>query len=273
VNFSWPAEPLEILTWAEVMLVWAIANYLVAPDPAGREAIHQVLEGQRLLMWKRDLTRSVAVSLATFVIVGWNFTGSLLAFIAFSATVVLSLGRRFLVARKLERAPEFEIALNVLFLLGTAWIVEHNQLKPALVLLSVPLSENRLAVIMISASVFIFAGQGGTHIVRGILDRVGAIPKTDGIDGSDDSVVQSVDTDEYNRGQVIGNLERYLLLLAVVLGTYAALGFLVAAKGLIRFEKLKDRVFAEYFLIGTLSSVGVALMLGLLLRWSILTLW
>jgi hypothetical protein len=127
---------------------------------------------------------------------------------------------------------------------------------------------------MISASVFIFAGQGGTHIVRGILDRVGTVPRAGGVGEPGDSVLRgAVDTDEYNRGQVIGNLERYLLLLAVVLGTYTALGFLVAAKGLIRIEKLKDRVFAEYFLIGTLSSVAVALVLGLLLRWAILSLW
>jgi len=39
-----------------------------------------------------------------------------------------------------------------------------------------------------------------------------------------------------NRGRLIGNLERLVLTLVVVAGSYAALGFLVAAKGLIRSE-------------------------------------
>ena len=66
-------------------------------------------------------------------------------------------------------------------------------------------------------------------------------------------------------GMYIGWLERFLLLTAIVTGSFAAVGLIVAAKSLFRFPELKDRPFAEYFLIGTLLSVVAATLGGLLL--------
>ena len=56
-----------------------------------------------------------------------------------------------------------------------------------------------------------------------------------------------------------------MLIVAFVLtGSTAAIGFVVAAKTLARFRQLDDRDFAEYYLLGTLASVAVALGSGLL---------
>ena len=68
------------------------------------------------------------------------------------------------------------------------------------------------------------------------------------------------------RGRTIGALERALALTFVLLGQYGALGLIVAAKSLARFKALEDREFAEYFLIGTLASLLLALAGGLGLR-------
>ena len=46
-------------------------------------------------------------------------------------------------------------------------------------------------------------------------------------------------------------------------GTDAAIGFVVAAKTLARFRQLDDREFAEYYLLGTLASVAVAIVTAL----------
>ena len=81
------------------------------------------------------------------------------------------------------------------------------------------------------------------------------------------------DIGKYNRGRAIGNLERLLMVLVVGLGSYEALGFLVAAKGLIRAREFEDRDFAEYFIVGTLTSVAVALVVGLVLRLTVPYLW
>ncbi len=60
-------------------------------------------------------------------------------------------------------------------------------------------------------------------------------------------------------GAAIGVLERLLIVTFVLTGSTAAIGFVVAAKTLARFKQLDDRDFAEYYLLGTLASVAVAL--------------
>jgi hypothetical protein len=65
-------------------------------------------------------------------------------------------------------------------------------------------------------------------------------------------------------GATIGVLERLLIVTFVLTGAQAAIGFVVAAKTLARFKQLDDRQFAEYYLLGTLASVSVALGTGLL---------
>ena len=67
-------------------------------------------------------------------------------------------------------------------------------------------------------------------------------------------------------GELIGILERLVTFALVLSGALAAVGFVIAAKAAARFPEFKDRAFAEYFLIGTLTSVGTALLLGLALK-------
>jgi hypothetical protein len=65
-------------------------------------------------------------------------------------------------------------------------------------------------------------------------------------------------------GATIGALERLLIVTFVLTRTEAAIGFVVAAKTLARFKQLDDRGFAEYYRLGTLASVAVALFSGLI---------
>ena len=67
-------------------------------------------------------------------------------------------------------------------------------------------------------------------------------------------------------GSTIGILERILILVFVLTGTDVAIGFVVAAKTLARFRLLDDRDFAEYYLLGTLASVSVAIITALVGR-------
>ena len=64
-------------------------------------------------------------------------------------------------------------------------------------------------------------------------------------------------------GATIGVLERLLIVIFVLVGADAAIGFVVAAKTIARFRLLDDRDFAEYYLLGTLGSVSVAIVTGL----------
>ena len=68
-------------------------------------------------------------------------------------------------------------------------------------------------------------------------------------------------------GRLIGLLERAMIVLLVLAGQPGAIGFLIAAKSILRFEMAsQNRAASEYVIIGTLASFGWAL------AWSFLTL-
>jgi hypothetical protein len=70
-------------------------------------------------------------------------------------------------------------------------------------------------------------------------------------------------------GKYIGWVERILILTFVIGGYESAVGFLLAVKALVRYPEIKEdskNHFAEYFLLGTLTSVGLALVAGLVVN-------
>lgn len=85
---------------------------------------------------------------------------------------------------------------------------------------------------------------------------------------------QDFDNDEKqkglaNAGELIGVLERLLVFTMVLAGQFAGVGFLLAAKSVFRFGDMreqKDRKLTEYIMLGTLLSIGSALLTGLLVK-------
>ena len=69
----------------------------------------------------------------------------------------------------------------------------------------------------------------------------------------------------FKAGALIGTVERWLILIFVCLQRYEALGLLIAAKSIIRFRE-KETVKTEYVLAGTLLSIFIAVVAGLLLN-------
>ncbi len=72
--------------------------------------------------------------------------------------------------------------------------------------------------------------------------------------------------DNLRTGRIIGVLERLLVFLLVVQGEWGAVGLVVAAKSIVRFKDLEQRNFAEYYLVGTLTSLLLAGAVGGLAR-------
>ena len=68
-----------------------------------------------------------------------------------------------------------------------------------------------------------------------------------------------------NAGALIGNLERLLTIVFVMLGQFEAIGFIVAAKSILRFKDT-DTAKTEYVLAGTFLSFGIAILCGLMAR-------
>jgi len=57
-----------------------------------------------------------------------------------------------------------------------------------------------------------------------------------------------------NAGQYIGILERIIIAASILIGRFEIIGFLIAAKSIIRHNETKEKAFTEYYLIGTLTS-------------------
>ena len=85
----------------------------------------------------------------------------------------------------------------------------------------------------------------------------------------------SEDSSELKGGRIIGPLERLLVFGLAAAGQFAAIGGVLAAKGVVRFPELSRSASkrkagdapsrdAEYFLIGSLASWGLALLVSLL---------
>ncbi len=74
-------------------------------------------------------------------------------------------------------------------------------------------------------------------------------------------------TDLQKAGRYIGYFERTLTMLSVALGKYEIIGFLIAAKSIIRHpEAKKGTALTEYFIIGTLASITWATLLAVLYK-------
>lgn len=65
-------------------------------------------------------------------------------------------------------------------------------------------------------------------------------------------------------GRLIGILERILVVMFVLINQFAAIGFLIAAKSILRYKDT-DLLKTEYVLIGTMLSFGIAMLVGLLI--------
>lgn len=68
-----------------------------------------------------------------------------------------------------------------------------------------------------------------------------------------------------NAGKWIGIIERVIILTLVFNHQYAAMGLLITAKSLLRFsESNRAEIKTEYLLIGTLISISIAILVGLI---------
>ena len=60
---------------------------------------------------------------------------------------------------------------------------------------------------------------------------------------------------------MIGTIERLIMVLFIALEQYAALGLVLTAKSIARYDKIaKEPKFAEYYLLGTLLSTMVVVL-------------
>lgn len=272
-------SPGSLLLISELILAWALANYAVMSDPV-RLMNRVSAETQPVpRFWAVLLcARTLVMAVIVFLIAGADLESFFLALILGATSVLLPFARRWWIGA--DYGAELEITANALIVILIITCVVHWQLIAHRAWPPLPFPEPKVSSICLIAAIVIFNIRGATYVVRGILNKCGALPALDvpkdtSVLPRSDLVVpeKSVDTIEFNRGRWIGNLERLLLLAIVAEGSYAALAFLMAAKSLIRSRDLENRDWAEYFLLGTLASIAVSLAGGLLIRAAVRAFW
>jgi hypothetical protein len=266
----------SLLLFTEILLLWCLCSAGRASDslqlPLGPSGARRSRRG--------PAARAVAAAFGVLVVL-WALkpAGILLAFVAAASVWSLVQGRSW--ASRVALSAEFEIASVVLFAALSGAVVLWGDLAVGFPFLSVPTTENRLAFLNLMASGFVLAIWHSGNVVYGVLQRNRLLPDA-GSAGSADhdsrgdvQVVDQADdrTRQLRTGRLIGYLERILIVVLVIKGSYEGLGFLIAAKGLIRAREFEHKHRAEYFLVGTLLSVVCALAIGIAIQVAYSRLW
>ncbi len=137
---------------------------------------------------------------------------------------------------------------HLLTVIGAAFLLIHPSLQTfALWLARIRSLQERILLVGVVYVAVIF---GGGYLIR---ELIGPLWKEEfgQKTGEHEEVI--------NAGLYIGWLERFLVLTALFLQSPATVGFILAAKSIARYPELKSVRFAEYFLIGTLLSVTIAI--------------
>jgi len=270
VSLAWPTTAEGLRLWGAVLLAWVLATYFVAGNSPIIERIGAHPAPGPHPSWKRRAyARAPALLILLLLILTPRNAGiwALLAALPILATL-LPFARAYLAEHDLRWGAEVEIGTNALVVLLSAWVLGD---APGIgrALITIPLASSRLAAIWFALARMGLLTRGGTHVVRGILAKSDAGP----LERGTRHPTLAVDVAEYNRGRIIGAVERLIMAAMVAGGAFSALTFLIAAKGLVRSKKFEDPDFAEYFLIGTLSSAALAIAGGLLWRAIFAALW
>jgi hypothetical protein len=145
-------------------------------------------------------------------------------------------------------------AIHTLTVFLTAWLIIR---PPFLTLLAkIHWVQSAIEKPLLVLVVYIAVIFGGGYIVRFL---------TKPLTKQDMSILGETTNEMQNAGMYIGWLERFVVLTALVLHSPATVGLILTAKSIARYPEMKSVRFAEYFLIGTLLSMSLGIIGGLIL--------
>lgn len=266
----------SLLLFSEALFFWCLATatpHLSLPWSAWRSE-------KNPLVATGPATRAAAVA-GVVLVATWSITPSTVLLAALSSATVILLYAGRPPATSAGLLAELELAMTALFAGASGTLIWMGHMNVGFPGLRVAIPEQRLAFLYLAASGMVLAIWQSGNIVRGILQKSGIVlPRQKeqragaGYDEAEDALVPEASSPrELKHGRLIGYLERILIVVLVVKGSYEGLGFLIAAKGLIRASEFEDRQLAEYFLVGSLLSVVCALAIGLSIQYALAHLW
>ena len=185
----------------------------------------------------------ILIGLLSWIVVPeWNFRYCV--FYIVLSHLIIDLGKKYSGAGFGPFVIDQILHILVLWAVTVFYVPEHA-------LLITNMSETIQAILLFTLS-FLLCGKPANIFIKLILKKY--------------SIGISKNCEEIkNAGALIGNLERMLTVIFVVIGQYEAIGFVIAAKSLLRFKDT-DTAKTEYVLAGTFLSFGIALGLGLFVK-------
>lgn len=246
---------LEFLAIANVLLLTRLVTLLKDDTPSGTDWVNKAVLETAVALVLFQLTPASFILLASVAglnLAGWWLDGRR----RHKNSARLAVGLATLVVVSAIASPGVGLSFRP-FWSSLRGALEHWS---ALATIAEALVSSRVQLVLLG---LLFAANETNLIIRAMFDWLSLKPQArTGVAGA-----VEVDVGEYNRGRVIGLLERALLYFFVLQGQYGAIGFVLAAKAFTRFKALDDRPFAEYVLIGTLLSACLALGVGSAVKW------
>ena len=164
----------------------------------------------------------------------------------------------------------YEQLVHSLIIVVLAYAVAANNLYPQSSIWFTYFGKAFYALQVVSIGAVVCVYVGGIVVGLGVqpfLDQMEHEDAGEHEEGSDLSTIHARGLKD--GGKIIGYLERSLIFLFVLVNQPSAIGFLIAAKSVFRFGELregKNRMEAEYIIIGTLLSFLVGIAVSFLIR-------
>jgi hypothetical protein len=228
---------------------------------------HRLVEQKRRGRPAAYLLHGIVHYLSAVIIMGFVLRGSFFSLRTHLVIVALTLVHLLIDLAKMQLARKYSACdgsrayvsdqlLHFLTVILAAWLlapaVPFGELS-ALVQNSRAIPNKFLAVPVIYVGVVF----GGGYLIRFLIRSLAEGIKSHSPDRVSDQL--------QNAGLYIGWLERFLVVTALLLQSPATVGLILTAKSIARYPEFKSERFAEYFLIGTLLSLSMALLGGALL--------
>ena len=219
------------------------------------------LQSERLAVSKRNkypavLLHSLIYALPFFASLAFmNPSSSLVNSLVFLIILHVCIDTAKFLFHRLGKCKESTLyladqAVHLISLAGVATLIIPAPLAPASWLTGLLNSSNYFPETILTWAVSILILAKPSNItIKHIISRLG----------------KKEETPRNNAGAMIGTLERYIMIILLSLGQFGALALVMAAKSISRYEMLKDKDFAEYYLLGTLLSILIVLVVWLLL--------
>ena len=174
--------------------------------------------------------------------------------------VALSSGKGKLVSFIVDQVIHIAVIFIVIYSAGIAHTDIRVSFDNFLVYSSIPIDYNQFVAGLFAV---LFVLKPSSIIIDLVLQSLGekrrAKTQDDELDDSNDSkeliIIFQLDEKEQKLGNIIGQIERIIILCLGIFGFYQGIALVLTAKSIARFKQFEDREFAERYLLGTLLSL------------------